>query len=75
MRILLESEAVARATRNGLDVSELLTELYHMMDNMDMIDRSYYTELNQRIHMTIWKAADNQKLLNFLYEFVEWPQH
>ena len=64
MRILLESEAVARATRNGLDVSELLTELYHMMDNMDMIDRSYYTELNQRIHMTIWKAADNQKLLN-----------
>lgn len=73
MRILLESEAVARAARNGLDVSELLTELYHMMDNMDIIDRSYYTELNQRIHMIIWKAADNQKLLNFLMSLWNGP--
>ena len=73
MRILLESEAVVRATKNGLDVSELLTELYHMLDNIDIIDRFYYTELNQRIHMTIWKAADNQKLLNFLMSLWNGP--
>ena len=66
MRILLEAEAARRAAVNGMEVSELLTKLYHLSDNISVLDRQYYMELNQVIHTTIWQAADNQKLYNFL---------
>lgn len=66
MRILLESEAAVRAARRGMDVSELLARLFHVSDNLSTLDRACYTELNQQIHTSIWKAADNQKLYNFL---------
>lgn len=66
MRILLEGEAAARAARNGMDVSGLLAEAHHMQDNVSVTERSAYSELNQRLHASIWKAADNQKLYAFL---------
>lgn len=68
MRILLECEAVSRAARRGMEVSELLARLYHTADNLanSAVDRQSYTELNQQIHTSIWKAADNQKLYDFL---------
>lgn len=66
MRILLESEAAGRAAKNGMDVSQLLARLYHMTDNISTLDRQYYAELNQEIHTSIWTAADNQKLYQFL---------
>lgn len=66
MRALLESEAAARAAARGMDASALLARLYHFSDNLDKIDPREYTELNSAIHTTIWKAADNQKLTNFL---------
>ncbi len=66
MRILLECEAVNRAALRGMEVSGLLTRLYHTADNLTTIDRQSYTELNQHIHTSIWKAADNQKLYDFL---------
>lgn len=73
MRILLESEAAVRAARNGMDVSELLARLYHLTDNLSTLDRPYYTELNQEIHTSIWTAADNQKLYNFLMSLWNGP--
>lgn len=66
MRILLESEAAARAAKHGMEVSPLIAKLYHMEDNITTLERQYYTELNQEIHTSIWKAADNQKLEQFL---------
>ncbi len=66
MRCLLESEAAARAAMNGMQVSELLGKLYHLADNLSVTERPYYGSLNQEIHTSIWKAADNQKLYAFL---------
>ena len=66
MRCLLESEAAARAAANGMYVSELLVKLYHLADNLSIAERAYYESLNQEIHTSIWKAADNQKLYAFL---------
>ena len=66
MRILLEGEAAARAAANGMDASSLLARVYHTEDNSQVIDRNAYMELNQDIHTSIWKAADNQKLSQFL---------
>lgn len=66
MRILLECEAVRRAALRSMDVSELLTRLYHTADNLAAIDHKTYTALNLQIHMAIWKAADNQKLYDSL---------
>ena len=66
MRILLEGEAAARAASFGMETSELLTCLYHLTDNLPHMDRSYYEKLNQNIHLSIWKAADNQKLYTYL---------
>ncbi len=66
MRILLECEAVRRAAMHGMEVSELLARLYHAADNLANLERRTYTELNQQLHTAIWKAADNQKLYDFL---------
>ncbi len=66
MRILLEGEAAARAAVNGMEVSELLANLYHLSDNITIISSQVYEELNQRLHISIWKAADNQKLYSYL---------
>lgn len=66
MRILLESEAACRAAEKGMDVSQLLARVYHMEENLHILDRQDYINLNQQIHTSIWKAADNQKLYDFL---------
>ncbi len=73
MRILLESEAAARAAARGMEVSSLLTELYHLADNMASVDPKYYTELNQQIHTAIWHAADNQRLYDYLMNLWNGP--
>jgi len=66
MRILLEGEAVYRATKRNLDVTDLLVRLYHISNNAATASYKDYVDLNQDIHMTFWKAADNQKLYDFL---------
>lgn len=73
MRILLEGEAAAKAAKKGMEVSQLLTRLYHMRDNLDSLTRSDYTSLNQDIHMSIWNAADNFKLKSYLMELWNGP--
>ncbi len=66
MRILLEGEAVARAARREMDVSELLREQQELREVLETTPRQVYVELNQKLHTRIWEAADNQKLYHFL---------
>lgn len=73
MRILLESEAAARAAKNGMDASALLERLSSMKDRLDTLDRAEYERLNQDIHMSIWNAADNRRLKNYLLELWNGP--
>lgn len=73
MRILLESEAAARAAQNCMDVSDLLPRLYSIRENLDAINKAEYEELNQDIHMSIWTAADNGKLKHYLLELWNGP--
>lgn len=73
VRILLESEAAARAAARGMEVSGLLERLYYMRDHFEDLNKADYERLNQDIHMAIWKAADNQKLKNYLLELWNGP--
>jgi len=66
MRILLEGNAIYRAANRNPDVTDLLVKLYHVADNAAITTSEEYIELNQELHMTIWKAADNQKLYDYL---------
>jgi len=73
MRILLEGEAAARAAQKEVDLSALLARAAYMRDHFDEIDRSEYEKLNQDIHMTIWTAAGNDRLKNYLLELWNGP--
>lgn len=74
MRILLESEAAARAAENGMETDSLLDRLYHLRDHgLDEVDVSFYMELNQELHTAIWEAADNAKLQQYLLELWNGP--
>lgn len=74
MRILLESEAAARAARNGMDTENLLARLYQMRDHeLNEIDVPTYVNLNQLIHTSVWNAADNAKLTQYLMELWNGP--
>lgn len=73
MRILLETEAIARATERNMDVTDLLTKLYHISNNAAIMSFQQYSDINQEIHMAIWKAADNQKLYNYLLSLWNGP--
>ncbi len=73
MRLLLESEAAARAAANGMATAELLERLYDLRDHPDTLNRADYEALNQDIHMAIWTAADNHKLKSYLLELWNGP--
>ena len=73
MRILLESEAAARAAARGMETEELLARVRSLKGRLDSISRREYEELNQDIHMAIWRAADNKKLKNYLMELWNGP--
>ena len=73
MRRLLESDAVARAARNGMETDELLERLYDLRDHITEVSRTTYEELNQDIHTAIWKAADNHQLQKYLLEMWNGP--
>lgn len=73
MRILLESEAAARAAAKGMHVDDFLARLYHMQDNFETLTTQDYMNLNQEIHMSIWNAADNEKLKSYLLELWNGP--
>jgi DNA-binding GntR family transcriptional regulator len=66
LRILLESEAAAKAAEKGMDVALLLEQLYQLADQTTDIPEQIYTNLNYEIHTAIWKAANNQKMIYIL---------
>ncbi len=72
MRTLLESEAAAKAAKNGMKTDSLLSRL-KALDHEGTLDRTEYESLNQDIHMSIWEAADNKKLKNYLMELWNGP--
>ena len=73
MRRLLESEAVVRAAKNGMETKELLERLYDLRDHISEVSRETYESLNQDIHTAIWKAADNHQLQKYLLEMWNGP--
>ncbi len=72
-RILLESEAAARAAAHGMDVASLLAKLYHLQDNLAVATKEDYEALNNEIHTSIWDAADNFKMKSFLMDLWNGP--
>ena len=66
MRMLLEGEAACRAAMNRMDAAPLLSECGELRRNLLQGSPEGYNELNQRIHTSIWTAADNDKLYNAL---------
>lgn len=73
IRTLLEGEAAARAAARGMDITALLDETCAARSNQSFTDKEYYEDLNQRIHMAIWKAADNQRLYSYLMNLWNGP--
>ena len=73
MRILLESEAAARAARNGMETEQLLNRLGELQAHFDQLDRQAYVQLNQEIHRAIWRTADNHQLEKYLLEMWNGP--
>lgn len=73
MRILLESEAAARAASAGMEVDGLLERLSRIQGSLDTLPREDYQTLNQDIHIAIWNAAGNQKLKQVLLELWNGP--
>lgn len=73
MRILLEGEAAFRAARKGMDVSLLLAECKNMRQKLLQENSEGYEELNQRIHISIWSAANNDRLYNSLMSLWNGP--
>ncbi len=73
MRMLLESEAAARAAERGMDTSKLMDRLQYMNTHMDSLSKEDYEKLNQDIHISIWNAADNKKLESYLMELWNGP--
>ena len=66
LRLLLECEAVRRATRNQTDMTKLL-ELQHWAEaHLDTMTEAGYRTYNQKLHTEFWKAAGNQKLYDLL---------
>lgn len=66
MRMLLEGEAAYRAAERGMDGSKLLREQRALLEGFEEVPVSQIEEGNVAVHTAIWRAADNQKLYDFL---------
>lgn len=66
MRILLEGEAIARATLNNMDATELSAIHSRMLEYGQDFTSETYRTYNQTFHTTIWKASNSSKLFSFL---------
>ncbi|NLW56624.1 MAG: GntR family transcriptional regulator [Firmicutes bacterium] len=73
MRILLECEAVVRATANQMDTTALAEQQKKILNRLDELTEEEYIAYNQVLHTSIWKAADNQKLYNILMDLWNGP--
>lgn len=75
LRCLLESEAVKRAVQHQVDISRLLSLQEWAEANMTTMSEEEYRGYNQRLHMEIWRAADNQKLYDLLCSLWNGPSN
>lgn len=75
MRCLLESEAVKRAVQHQVDMPKLLSLQEWAETNMTTMSEEAYRSYNQRLHMEIWRAADNQKLYDLLCSLWNGPSN
>ncbi len=66
LRMLLESEAVRRAARREVDVSQLWELQGWAERHRDTMTEEEYRTYNQRFHMELWRASANQKLYDLL---------
>ncbi len=67
MRILLESEAAARAAKNGMpEADSLIEKLQDIQTRMESLSSKEYEDLNLEVHTGIWTAADNARLYKML---------
>ena len=73
MRILLESEAAYRAAKNGMETDALLEKLYDLRGHLNAVNVAEYEKLNQEIHQSIWRAADNHQLTGYLMDLWNGP--
>lgn len=61
-RALLESEAAARASQKGKDISDIVYAYDTAKKALDENDFGEYSRGNEAFHMSIWTAADNEKM-------------
>lgn len=66
MRMLLEGEAIHRATINIMDISEVKKSHAEILAIGGSITSDIYRIYNQNFHTSIWKAAKSEKLYSFL---------
>ena len=62
IRAVLESEAVAKASRPGTDISRIAQVHYAAEKALADNNSAEYSDLNQAFHMEIWSAAGNEKM-------------
>ncbi|QHM73641.1 GntR family transcriptional regulator [Mixta intestinalis] len=62
IRALLESEAVAKASRPGTDISRIAEIHYAAEKALAANNSAEYSDLNQAFHMEIWNTAGNEKM-------------
>ena len=62
IRALLESEAVAKASRPGTDISRSAEVHYSAEKALAENNSAEYSDMNQAFHMEIWNAAGNAKM-------------
>ncbi len=75
MRLLLEGEAIARATRNGITVPSLR----ELQDSVAELDEAAiaarYDSYNHDFHHLIWQGAGSKKLYAFLDSLWNGPSY
>ena len=65
-RAVLEGEAAARASAEGVDLSAV-EQAYQIAEKaLEDNDSAEYSRYNQAFHMGIWEAADNEKMKSLL---------
>lgn len=75
MRILLEGEAIERATKNRMDL-EPLVRLQDTITTASAADvPRLYDAYNHDFHHAIWEGARNRKLYNFLDSLWNGPSY
>ncbi|MBS6644113.1 MAG: GntR family transcriptional regulator [Clostridiaceae bacterium] len=65
-RAVLEGEAAARASKPGVDLTEVEHAFFVAEKALENNDSKEYSKHNQAFHMEIWAAADNEKMKSLL---------